>query len=66
MDEQGLSKSEKRMIGAFVVIIVLAMVGITSAVIVGSDDAPIEETAEEIIAAQTGFQVDLTPQSPEH
>ena len=40
------------------------IIGVLSAVYFG-DDNPIEEIAEEIIKAQSGIEIDLTPASPE-
>lgn len=32
----------------------------------GKDDAPIEEFAEDVLKAETGLDLDLTPSTPEH
>lgn len=64
-EEEGLSKQEKRVIVMVVILIVCAMVGITSALFLGKDDAPIEEISEDVIQSETGLQIDLTPKSPE-
>lgn len=63
-EEEGLSKQEKRAIAMLVILIVCAMVGITSAVFLGHDN-PVEESAEAIVETQTGVRIDLTPQSIE-
>lgn len=65
MCENGLTKSEKRVIAAIAIFVICAMVGITSAIIVGSDDQQTEEFAEEIIEKETGLDIDLTPKSKE-
>lgn len=47
------------------IVAVSAAIGFFSAKIVGKDDQPIEEAAEEVIKLETGMDVDLTPGSPE-
>lgn len=46
------------------VIIFALVVGYASAKWLG-DDNPVEESAESVIQAQTGFDIDLSPSSPE-
>lgn len=52
------------MMGAIIVLIA-AIIGIGSVVILKKNDNPIEEAAEEIIQIETGKKVDLTPDSAE-
>lgn len=65
MCEDGLTKREKRVIAAIVIFVICAMAGITSAIIVGADDQPTEEFAEQVIEKETGLDIDLTPKSKE-
>lgn len=68
-EDEALSKQEKRVIAMFVVIIVCAMVGITSAIFLGKDN-PVEQTAEIVIdetienslnLPDGSINIDLTP-----
>lgn len=50
------------------VLIVMAAIGVTVGYkywATAPDDNPVEELSEEIIRKQTGFEIDLTPNSPE-
>lgn len=48
------------------VVFALALLATTVSVLVtGKDDAPLEELAEDVLKAETGIDVDLTPNSPE-
>lgn len=53
--------------GATILIIlaIAAAIGVGSRFLHGQDDGPIEEAAENIIKQHTGFDVDLSPGSPE-
>jgi uncharacterized protein YpmB len=55
---------KKENIIKMIVVILVVILGISSAYFLG-DDNPVEETSEEVIKAQTGIDVDLTPKSPE-
>ena len=48
-----------------VVVAVVAVIGFSYAKITKTDDSPVEEAAEQVIKNETGFDVDLTPNSPE-
>lgn len=54
--------------GGFVIIVVVVItafvVGMLSTKVLGPDN-PVEEVAEDVIEAETGMHVDLTPKSPE-
>lgn len=60
-------KKNKGAVELFVVAVVaiVAGVGFLAAKITKKDDGPIEEAAERIIKNETGYDVDLTPGSPE-
>lgn len=46
-------------------VLFVAAVGLIASRYSGKDDGPIEEAAEEFIDAQTGMNVDLTPDTKE-
>ena len=56
--------NKKENIIKVIVVILVIIVGISSAYFLG-DDNPIEEIAEEVIQEETGVNIDLTPNSPE-
>ena len=52
----------------WVVLVIVALAagaGLIAAHYTKQDDTPIEEVSEQIIKSQTGYDVDLTPKSPE-
>lgn len=56
--------NKKENIIKVIVVILVIIVGISSAYFLG-DDNPVEEIAEEVIQEETGVNIDLTPNSPE-
>ncbi len=65
-EDDKASKSEVKVIAVLLIVVLLAMVGIGSAIYIGVDDQPIEEISESIIEEHTGLDVDLTPKSKEN
>ncbi len=55
---------KKENIKKMLIVILVIILGLGSAWFLGEDN-PIEETSEEVIKAETGINVDLTPKSPE-
>lgn len=47
------------------ILAVVAAIGFASAKILKKDDGPVEEASEQIIEEVSGYDVDLTPGSPE-
>lgn len=60
-------KNNKGAVEFFIVVVVavVAVVGFAAAKITKKDDGPVEEVAEQVIKNETGYDVDLTPGSPE-
>lgn len=48
---------------AFVIAVLAAIAGITAALVTKKQDGPIEQVCEQIIRAETGIDIDLTPGS---
>jgi hypothetical protein len=56
--------NKKENIIKMIVVILVIILGISSAYFLG-DDNPVEEIAEKVIQEKTGGKIDLTPNSPE-